>query len=302
MPFSSTRPFVAQNAGWFTPIDGWIVLGLRRHPGLAEPVHQALEVAAVGRDHRPVAVLSVEDAVAAGEPAADGESGHDSGEALPAPALLHLADRPGLRHGPEVLVDGRHGGVDARDAERDVELLLVESEQLACSDRRGEGVVALAPDLRPALGRGLDRDRDPVADLVAEHDRGEKVSSAGVDVLPERQTGGDRRMSRMEHVVEHVLVVQREAEVRVGIGSRGNGDAGPVADDRRALLAAAEVLRELDVQLADPRLEAAEAGADDVQAREAGGVHDVVGEVLEPGAGDERRELARRSYDGSSRP
>jgi hypothetical protein len=105
----------------------------------------------------------------------------------------------------------------------------------------------------------------------------------------------------MEHVVEHVLVVQGEAKIRVGIGSRGNGHAGSVADDRRALLAAAQLLRELDVQLADPRLEAAEAGADDVQAREAGGVQDVVGEILEPGAGDKARELARGSYDGSSR-
>ncbi len=163
-------------------------------------------------------------------------------------------------------------------------------------------MVALAPHLRPALGRGLDCDRDPVADLVAEHDRRQQLAPARAQLLPHREAGRDRRVTRMEDVVEHVLVVEREPEIRVRVGGRRDGDACSVTDDRGALLPGAELLRELDVQLPDPRLEAAETGAGDVEAREARGVHHVLGQVLVPGTGDERRELARDAYDGSSSP
>src|SRR6185295_10824222 len=81
-----------------------LVLGLRRRPGFAETVDHAVEVATVGADHRPVAVLAVEDAVTAPEAAPDGQRCDDARERLPPPALLDLADRPGLRHGAEVLV------------------------------------------------------------------------------------------------------------------------------------------------------------------------------------------------------
>jgi hypothetical protein len=67
-------------------------------------------------------------------------------------------------------------------------------------------------------------------------------------------------------------------------------------------LAAAELLGQRDVQLPDPGLVAAQARADDVEAREAGGLDDLVGEIVEPGAGDERRELARGAYRESSSP
>jgi hypothetical protein len=106
----------------------------------------------------------------------------------------------------------------------------------------------------------------------------------------------------VEHVVEHVLVVEREAEVRVRVCGRGDRHAGAVTNDRRALLPASELLGQLDVQLPDPGLVAAEAGADDVEARQASRIDDLARQVVEPGAGDERRQLARDAYEGSSRP
>jgi hypothetical protein len=56
------------------------------------------------------------------------------------------------------------------------------------------------------------------------------------------------------------------------------------------------------VQAADPRLEAAEAGAGDVEGRELGDVDDLLREIVEAGAGDEGRELARDAYGSSSSP
>ncbi len=111
-------------------------------------------------------------------------------------------------------------------------------------------------------------------------------------MLGERQARADSGETRVDDGEDHVLVVERETEVAVGVRGERERDPRAVADHRSLLDPGPELLRDPDVELPDPRLHAAEAAAEHVQDRQLERADEVVRQVVEGRRRRERRKAA----------